>query len=301
LVNLAEARACGLSPDQVRYRVLIGRWEKILPGVFRIAGAPLSWHQSLTAAVLWAGRHAAISHRAAAALWGLEGCAPGVVELSTDRDRKAIVPWIALHRVARLDAADLTNLGPIAVTTPTRTLVDLCAVLEPESLEGALDDALRRGLASLPRLRWAAKRLEGRGCAGTRVLRGALQARDRAYLPHASRLEARLFSLLARGGLPSPVRQLEVRERGTLLARVDFAYPDALLAIEADGYRYHSGRVAWQHDLVRRNALTSRGWRVLHVTWEDLRMRPADVLGEIRRALGGADKASGRSRRRRLG
>jgi very-short-patch-repair endonuclease len=70
------------------------------------------------------------------------------------------------------------------------------------------------------------------------------------------------------------------------LARVDLAYPDVLLAIEADGYRYHSGRVAWQRDLERRNALTSRGWRVIHVTWKDVVLEGERVAADIRRALG---------------
>lgn len=71
-----------------------------------------------------------------------------------------------------------------------------------------------------------------------------------------------------------------------LLARVDFAYPVARLAIEADGYRYHSGEGAWRRDLARRNALAAQGWRVVHMTWDALEGRAAEVLSEIRRALG---------------
>jgi len=237
--------------------------------------------------VLWAGPDAAISHRTAAVLWELEGCASDVVEVSTTRDRKATVPWILLHRGARLDAADRTKRGSMPVTTPTRTLVDLCAVLDPDLLEGALDDALRRGLTTLPRLRWTAARLGGRGRPGAQMMRKVLQARDRRYSPPASRLEARLCRLLERAELPAPVRQHEVRDRGTLVAQVDLAYPDMRLAIEADGYRYHSGRIAWERDLIRRNALTSRGWMVLHVTWADLSARPLDVVQQIGRALEG--------------
>jgi very-short-patch-repair endonuclease len=58
-----------------------------------------------------------------------------------------------------------------------------------------------------------------------------------------------------------------------------------MVAIEADGYRHHSGKVAWQRDRVRRNALTIRVWRVLHVTWEDHEARPYEVVAEIRGAL----------------
>jgi very-short-patch-repair endonuclease len=81
------------------------------------------------------------------------------------------------------------------------------------------------------------------------------------------------------------IEEYEVRDQGRVIARVDFAYPDALVAVEADGYWCHSGRQDWQHDRTRRNALTSRGWRVLHVTWEDLQLRADGVVAEIQASL----------------
>jgi very-short-patch-repair endonuclease len=64
-----------------------------------------------------------------------------------------------------------------------------------------------------------------------------------------------------------------------------FAYPQARLAIETDGYGYHSGRRRWQHDLARRNAITLLGWRVIHVTWDDLVRRPDAVIATVRAAF----------------
>src|SRR2546421_2789239 len=63
--------------------------------------------------------------------------------------------------------------------------------------------------------------------------------------------------------------------------------PRARLAIEADGWEFHSGKAAWQHDLRRRNALTALGWRVLNVTWQALSERPEEVLEQVRQVLGG--------------
>jgi hypothetical protein len=173
----------------------------------------------------------------------------------------------------------------LSVTTPTRTLADLCGVLGRDDVEPALDDALRRGLTSLPRLRWASERLGGRGRTGARLFAEILGERQPGSTPPASRLESRVGILLRKAGLPEPVPQWEIRDGGKLVARVDFAHPEAMVAIEADGYRHHSGRVAWQRDRVRRNALTIRGWHVLHVTWEDLTSRPKDVASLVRAAL----------------
>jgi hypothetical protein len=54
----------------IRARVQARLWEEVLPGVYRLAGATTSWGQRLKAIELWAGPGSAISHRAAAALYG---------------------------------------------------------------------------------------------------------------------------------------------------------------------------------------------------------------------------------------
>jgi very-short-patch-repair endonuclease len=234
---------------------------------------------------LWAGPEALVSHRSAAALWQLESAREGFVEITSSRRIKA-PPGVVLHVVPSLERCDLSKVDGIPATNVSRTLIDLGAVVGREAVEAALDDALRRHLASLPWLRWRLEQYGGKGRRGTGVFRTLLEERDTRTAPPESVLEARLIRILRRGGLPEPVRQFQIREGGRLLARVDLAYPQVRLAIEADGYRYHSGRAAWQRDLKRRNRLTSHGWRVIHVTWNDVVSDGRKVVEEIRRALG---------------
>ena len=40
VVARAQAHRCGLSDKQIRHRVAAGRWVRVHPGAFRIAGAP---------------------------------------------------------------------------------------------------------------------------------------------------------------------------------------------------------------------------------------------------------------------
>jgi len=167
-------------------------------------------------------------------------------------------------------------------------LIDCAPLWRAGVLEEALDDALRRGLISIPMLRRRADRLAPCGRAGAAELRRLLASRDGDRLPE-SVLERRLLRLIARAGLPPPDIQHEIFDGGRLLARVDLAYPSVGLAIEADGYRYHAGRGRWQRDLTRRNALTAIGWHVVHVTAEDLQMRPTEVCQTIALALARAD------------
>ncbi|MGH2725923.1 MAG: endonuclease domain-containing protein [Actinomycetota bacterium] len=97
-----------------------------------------------------------------------------------------------------------------------------------------------------------------------------------------SALEAIVWRLLLDGGLPPPVRQYEVRDvGGKLVARVDFAYPEALIAIEADGHEFHSSRRDWQRERTRQNALIRLGWRIYRVTWGDATRRPRLVVADI--------------------
>jgi very-short-patch-repair endonuclease len=285
VLSHAQVRASGISKQMVLRRIEAGRWRCLLPGVYRLEGSPVSWHQDLMAACLWSGNGAVASHRAAASLWRLDGFSPGPIELSSESHTRQMRSGLVVHRVNVLSSADVTTISAIPVTNPTRTVVDLGSVVEIELLEQALDDALRKGLTSLPRLRWTVERLQSRGRRGIGPLRQLLSQRRAGEIAPASALEARLIKLLSNSGLPKPKRQYEIRDRGKLIARVDLAYPELRLAIEADGYRYHSGRAAWQRDLVRRNALTNQGWRLLHVTWEDLRSRPAEVVDEIAAAV----------------
>lgn len=291
MLSRGQALGLGLSQDAVYRCGLSGIWVPVLPGVYRVGGAPPSWHQRVMAACLWAGEGCAASHGTAGALWALDGFEPGVVEISSSGDVRARGLDVIVHRSQWLRSTDLTKIGPIPVTTPARTLMDLGAVVGPDLVEGALDDALRQRLVTVIELKKALERhCNGRRGAG--VLRHLLGDRGPGQAPPESVLERRLIDLLRRCKLPEPVRQYEVRERGKLVARVDFAYPQALLAIEADGYAYHSGHRAWRNDRVRRNALTSRGWLVLHVTWDDLVHCPEEIVAEIGASLGARPRFS---------
>lgn len=127
--------------------------------------------------------------------------------------------------------------------------------------------------------------LSGSGRAGSTKLRRLVDVRSAEGPVPDSVLERRFIRLLRRSKLPMPHHQYPIREAGRLLAVVDFAYPDSRLVVEVDGYRYHSGRVRWQQDLTRQNELTSRGWRVLRVTAEDIEIRQIDVVRALARAL----------------
>ena len=278
-----QATRLGATRGIVHHRLRTGRWERQAPDVFRLAGSPRSWRQQLIVAVLCWGDGAVVSHRAAVALLRMVGFEPVLVELTVPRERRRSGPGI-IHRHP-LSRADLTTVDGIPVTTPARTLIDLASVAPIEAVEETLDDAMRRGMVSMPLLRRRLAAIGRRGRPGIAVMRSLLDSRDPAAAVPESVFERRFLRTMRREGLPPPVAQYEIRSGGHLVARPDFAYPEARLAIEADSYRWHSGRSRWDRDRARRNELTLLGWRIIHVTWGDLTRRPVATARTIRRAL----------------
>ncbi|MGI8595310.1 MAG: type IV toxin-antitoxin system AbiEi family antitoxin domain-containing protein [Solirubrobacteraceae bacterium] len=133
LANFAQARAAGMSSDQVQRRVATGAWERIHIGVYRSAEHPLTWEGLLLAATLALGPGAAASHRAAVGLWGLHGFRASIVEVSRPTPGRVACPGVIVHRAPDLAPAHVCMRRGVPVTRPARTLVDLGAVA-PASL-----------------------------------------------------------------------------------------------------------------------------------------------------------------------
>lgn len=295
VISRAQALQAGMTRRSIDGRLVFGQWQRMLPGVYRMSTAPDSWMQRLMAAWLWAGEGAVVSHTSAAVLLELEGIKPGKIEITTLRRLRAPAPWITVHFTCKLPACDLAARSGVKVTEVSRTLFDLGAVLDEEAVEIALEDALRRGLTSLPRLRWRLEQLGAQGRGGGRILRRLLDARAPGTRPTGSLFEVRLLRVLVAAGLPKPLLQYEVRV-GRKIIRIDFAYPEMRVAIEAQSFRFHSRRADWEADIARRNALADQGWRIIEVTWEDVVRRPEIVVDRIASALGLARRRTGDER-----
>jgi very-short-patch-repair endonuclease len=280
--SLAQALETGISSAGVTRRVRAGVWERVLPRVYRIVGGPAADRQPAMAAALWAGPGAVLSHSAVAALWEIPGPRSRRVELWVPAPRAPRSKSVIVHRGLRVDRADRTRLGPIPVTTPIRTLIDLSARMEDDRLLEAMEDVLRRDLATPERLaaRLAVLRESGRPGAGR--LQRLLVDRDAA--PSESVLEAKVWLVLCRSGLLRPVRQHWIVTPGGRY-RFDFAWPDCRLALEVDGWEHHGSRAAFGKDRVRLSEATASGWRVLVATWDVVVHDPRRLLRWVDDAL----------------
>ena len=57
------------------------------------------------------------------------------------------------------------------------------------------------------------------------------------------------------------------------------------MAIEVDGWAFHSDQVAFQSDRERQNTIALLGWQVLRFTWLDLTVYPQRVIALIRSVI----------------
>jgi very-short-patch-repair endonuclease len=246
-----------------------------------MAGAPTSREQSLKAATLWGGENCVVSHETAAALHGLTYLAGRRIHVQSPKllQRANIVA----HR-SRYLTSPIVTVKEIPVTSVTRTLIDLSASLPTRSLEKLLDEAIRRGMTDIDRIKGVLRRSIGTR-RGKRVLSRLIKSRDSKGERTDSESEDQLIRLIRNGGLPPPEVHHNVFHRDGWLGEVDFAYPQERIAIEVHGYRVHSLKRVWEKDQRRENELVRAGWKLLKATSLQLEQEPESFLEVLRSLL----------------
>jgi hypothetical protein len=182
-------------------------------------------------------------------------------------------PGLTVHR---REGIPLTRIGDRQASTPAWTAVEVARELRRPRALATLDAALRSRTCVRHDLVEASLLQAGRrGIVGVREL--ILLARWRAESPMES--EARLAMI--DGGLPEPVLQYEIIDFDGRLWRVDFAWPHEMVAVEYDGFDWHSSPEHLQRDRQKRAALEEMGWRLLSIVGDDVRRRPAAMVRRI--------------------
>ncbi len=247
-----------------------------------VGGAPSTPLQRLLVATL--ALDAAACDASASWLHGLRDSHPRTPHVARRERAGARPEGVVLHRRQVLSPSDLVRVEGIRTTNPTRTVLDLAAHVDDKELRRIIGRATKEGLTHRDRLigRYLTMARSGRlGIARAgRVLRG-LDA-DLALLE--SDLEHRLLELITCHGLPQPVAQFRV-EVGAKRYRIDFAYPVQRVAIEGDGFEFHSDQLTFEEDRSRQNELVLSGWRILRFTWRQICTQPDHVADQIRAAL----------------
>jgi very-short-patch-repair endonuclease len=272
LVTTAQVVRHGLDESVLRRRARDQGWSRVAPRVYLAAGHRLTVRARIRAASLWGGEFSTICGPAAA--WWHGMLETGPVEVGVTVPRRLGLRGYPGVRIRRRDLVDLD-----------RILIDgmWCAAAPFAALETAI--ALPDGSAFLDRALQKQVRFDQLYLAYCRNMGGYGAARIGALLAAAadradSAAERRLIAILRDAGFTGWQRAVPF-DGWT----IDLAFPEAKLAIEVDGWAYHSDVDRFRADRTKGNALVRAGWRLLRFTWHDLVNRPRYVVAEIRAAL----------------
>ena len=273
VITRAQLVEIGLGRTGIDSRLRAGHLYRMHRGVYVVGRPALTMKGRFIAAVFAYGDHAALSHRGAAVLWGLQPERGPRIDITVPaaggrRNRRTVI----VH-ASRLREHETTPKSGIPVTTQARTIIDLADISTPRELERTLDEAdyLRLDLAAL-------RPIPGRRGAGR--LARVLAEHEAGSTRTLSEFEERLVALCSSSGLPMP--RINQHVEGYL---ADFVWPTARLIVETDGWRAHGTRGAFERDRRRDAVLTEAGWRVVRITWKRLENEPGAVAAQLRRLL----------------
>lgn len=278
VVSRAQLRAAGLTDRVVDRRIEAGTLRPVHRGVYAVGYRRLTRSALCRAAVLAGGPTAALSHRDAGSEWSLIRIRKGPISVTvpgtTGRPQRRT---ITLHR-APLPPGDVVVRNGFRITSPSRTLIDLAALLSTRELERALDEAHYLNRLSARTLAEALRRSRGRP--GTRALRRALAHHELGSTRTETAIEERFLMLIRDAGLPQPRCQVWIGRH-----RVDFLWPAHRLVVETDGERSHRGERRQAGDAERDTALEARGYATVRVDEAEIDDQPELAVGRIAASL----------------
>jgi very-short-patch-repair endonuclease len=234
------------------------------------------------AAVLAGGEGAVLSHRSAAALWGVRFAHGSRIEVTAPcRPRSRSV--LQFH-VARLPSDEVTVQRRIPVTTVPRTILDLAAVVDRHQVERAVNEAEVLRLFDALSLRDLIERYPRR--AGVAALKAILAGAALGLAITRSELEERFLAFLEEARLPRPAMNVTLEVEGHRF-EVDCVWHETRLIVELDGHATHATFASFESDRRRDRLLQAAGWRVVRVTWRQLHEDPAALAADLGRLIGG--------------
>jgi predicted transcriptional regulator of viral defense system len=280
VVSRRQLLHLGLGRGAIEDRIARGQLRRVQWGVYAVGHRPMSRESRWMAAVLSAGPGAALSHRSAGSLWQIlprMSILPEVTRATRCQARSGLKSHCGV-----LSADEVTHVDGIPVTSPPRTVLDVAAFSTVRELERALNEMEVRGITdelSIPDLleRFPRKR----GSAKLRVLLAdemAVQGIAR------EKLEERFAALLEGTDLPRPRRNAPVAVRGRFF-EADCLWAEQRVIVELDGRAAHGARRAFEGDRERDRLLQVDGWRVVRITWRQLRDDAPAVLADLRALL----------------
>lgn len=284
VITTKEALDLGMSSSTLARRVADGIFVRLSRGVLALPGTSSRPDVMMRAAGRLLG--AVVSHESAARIHGMSPV-PKVAQPSVTVPHRGTYtfPGLTVHQSTDLLPEHIVTINTLRVTSSVRTLLDLAKVLRGKRLGRIVDSSLAGGIVDFDELVDLYFALTRQGKKGMRQMGQILGERaDEKRVPETV-IETMLFRLLVDAGIKRPVKQFHAPWLERVDGRVDFAYVDEQIVMEADSRRWHGLFDAFNIDRRRDIAAQLAGWIVLRITWQMITEEPAFVVGSVRRAL----------------
>jgi len=268
VVARRQLLALGFNSREIEHRVARGRLHLVMRGVYAVGWPQLTRERRWMAAVLACGDGAMLSHRSAAALWGICAERGDRIDVSVRRTTRLRRAGIRVRARAGLSETDVARRIGIPVTGIVLTLIDVAAELEPSRVERAVNEADKLDLVDPETLRSALDYHPRER--GARRLRRILD--KRTFRLSDSGLEILFRPIAAAAGLPPPLTKHVVNG-----FEVDFFFPNLGLVVETDGLRYHRTPSAQARDARRDRTHTLSGMTPLRFTHYEVKYEATKV------------------------
>ena len=274
-----QLKACGLDNRAIAVRVRRAQLHRVHRGVYAVGTGVLTMRGRLTAAVLACGEDAVLSHRAAAAWWGMLEWDGRPVEVIVSRGAGRALDGIRPRWSRSLHEHDVWRRDHVRLTSPARTALDLAADMTPKALRRMVRQSLAERRLSIRGLSDVLSR--ARRHPGARALRAVVAD---GHVPTRSELEDLALDLLEAAGIARPDVNPLLRLDGRDI-RPDLLFREQRLAIELDSRRWHHDPLTRQDDADKQAILEAHGHRVLRMTFRQIVGDPGQTLRRIRAAL----------------
>ena len=199
----------------------------------------------------------------------------GIVHVTTtNRNGPRKLQGVRVHRVRRLDPADVCRIDDLPCVTLPRALLDIAETEPAWILEKAFEAIDRKGWLDFEAIEACAARNPGRR--GIKPLMSLVGE----YVPTPGAEEGieREFQLLLREeGLPRPEVQVTIEGQ-----RVDCWWPADRFVVELDSKGFHKEWAARERDMVRDANLLRIGISTLRVTRRRMRRERPELVTDLR-------------------
>ncbi|WP_052336691.1 type IV toxin-antitoxin system AbiEi family antitoxin domain-containing protein [Nocardioides alkalitolerans] len=272
------ARREGIPRSWLTQLVRSGHLRRVVKGVYVAAQVPDSTHlrvQSLALVVppdaIVCDRHAAWLHGAPMVLAPNEHLELQPIRMFRPAGHERLRSTLADSGQRAFSAGDVVDVEGLRVTSALRTAWDLGRVRQREHALSGLDAMLRLGVFPRDELLDGVERFRGERWI-THLRELAPLADGRSESPGESVCRLRWIDM----GLEPPDLQIEIREVGVVVVRLDLGRKAVRFAVEYDGEEWHSSAEQVEHDRVRRT------WMAEHHGYLVAPVRAKNVYGPER-------------------